>query len=61
MAGARFNQINLVCRDAAATLAFYRRLGLEIPAEGVWEVDGAPHHAKAAGYHKVAQKVTQNQ
>lgn len=31
--------IELVVRDMAATLAFYRRLGLDIPAEA----DAAPH------------------
>ena len=30
---ARFNAIGLVASDMAATLAFYRRLGLEIPAD----------------------------
>jgi len=49
MAGARFSQINLVCHDMAASLAFYRRLGLEIPDGAIWEVDGHAHHAKAAG------------
>lgn len=36
-------QVNLVARDMAATLAFYRRLGLEAPDE-VWSPDGTPHH-----------------
>ncbi|HLY78686.1 MAG TPA: VOC family protein [Caulobacteraceae bacterium] len=49
MAGARFSQINLVARDVAATLAFYRRIGLDIPASGVWEEKGHAHHAKADG------------
>ena len=47
MAGARFSQINLVAHDVPQTLAFYRRLGLEIPAGGVWEIGGHAHHAKA--------------
>jgi uncharacterized glyoxalase superfamily protein PhnB len=29
------------------SLAFYRRLGLDIPAAGVWETGGHGHHAKA--------------
>ncbi|HXQ17203.1 MAG TPA: VOC family protein [Caulobacteraceae bacterium] len=45
MAGARFSQINLVAHDVPQTLAFYRRLGLEIPAGGVWEIGGHAHHA----------------
>lgn len=27
----RFNQVNLVVSDTAATVTFYRRLGLSIP------------------------------
>ena len=47
MGAARFNQINLVVRDMHQSLAFYRRVGLDIPPGGVWEVDGHGHHAKA--------------
>jgi uncharacterized glyoxalase superfamily protein PhnB len=47
MSGARFNQVNLVVRDMHESLAFYRRLGLDIPPAGVWESDGHGHHAKA--------------
>jgi uncharacterized glyoxalase superfamily protein PhnB len=47
MAAARFSQINLVVRDMTASLAFYRRLGLDIPGGAVWESKGAAHHAKA--------------
>ncbi|SCK18755.1 Catechol 2,3-dioxygenase [Streptomyces sp. WMMB 714] len=35
----RFDLIGIVTADMAASLAFYRRLGLEIPAEA----DGLPH------------------
>lgn len=35
----RFDLIGLVAADMAATLAFYRRLGLDIPASA----DGEPH------------------
>ena len=49
MAGARFSQINLVVHDMAASLAFYRRLGLEIPDGAIWEAGGHAHHAKADG------------
>ena len=48
VAGARFSHINLVARDMAASLVFYRRLGLDIPADGVWETQGHVHHARAA-------------
>ena len=47
MAGVQFNQINLVVHDMAKTLGFYRRLGLDIPEDGVWQSDGHGHHAKA--------------
>ncbi len=47
MSGARFNQVNLVVRDMHQSLAFYRRLGLDIPEDGIWAIDGQGHHAKA--------------
>jgi|SRR5579872_1452215 len=47
MARAIFNQVNLVARDMAATLAFYRRVGVEIPEDGVWRTDSGAHHATA--------------
>jgi catechol 2,3-dioxygenase-like lactoylglutathione lyase family enzyme len=47
MAGARFQQINLIVRDMARSLAFYRRLGIDIPEDGVWRTDTGAHHAKA--------------
>jgi uncharacterized glyoxalase superfamily protein PhnB len=47
MAGARFSQINLVTHDLKATLAFYRRLGLDIPEGGAWKIGATIHHAKA--------------
>jgi catechol 2,3-dioxygenase-like lactoylglutathione lyase family enzyme len=36
--------LNLVVRDMDATLAFYRRLGLEIPDSAVWRTETGPHH-----------------
>lgn len=38
------NQVNLVVRDMAATVAFYRLVGVEIPETGVWNA----HHRAAA-------------
>ena len=35
----RFNLVGIVVADMAASLAFYRRLGLDIPAEA----DAEPH------------------
>jgi uncharacterized glyoxalase superfamily protein PhnB len=45
MSGARFHQINLVVGDMHESVAFYRRIGLEIP--DVWESGGHGHHASA--------------
>lgn len=41
---ARFGGIDVVPKDMAASLAFYRELGLDIPDDQVWFVDGVPHH-----------------
>jgi uncharacterized glyoxalase superfamily protein PhnB len=50
MAAARpvLNQLNLVVRDMEATLAFYRRLGVDIPDAAVWRTAGGAHHAEVA-------------
>jgi uncharacterized glyoxalase superfamily protein PhnB len=48
MATARFSQINLVVHDMHATLAFYRRLGLDLPEDDVWTSKSGPHHATGA-------------
>jgi catechol 2,3-dioxygenase-like lactoylglutathione lyase family enzyme len=42
------SQLNLVCSDLAASLAFYRRLGVAIPDSGVWSTPTGPHHANTA-------------
>jgi catechol 2,3-dioxygenase-like lactoylglutathione lyase family enzyme len=42
------DQINLVCSDLGASLAFYRRLGVEIPDAAVWRTPTGAHHASAA-------------
>jgi catechol 2,3-dioxygenase-like lactoylglutathione lyase family enzyme len=41
------SQINLVCGDPDASIAFYRRLGLEIPEDGVWRTATDAHHTSA--------------
>jgi len=50
MANARplFNQINIVGRDLDASIAFYRRLGVDIPEDRVWRTASGAHHAAAA-------------
>jgi catechol 2,3-dioxygenase-like lactoylglutathione lyase family enzyme len=39
------SQINLVCGDVDASMAFYRRLGVEIPDARVWRTATGGHHA----------------
>jgi catechol 2,3-dioxygenase-like lactoylglutathione lyase family enzyme len=41
----QFDQVNLVTRDLEATLAFYRHLGLPVPAEPEeWPPGSGAHH-----------------
>jgi catechol 2,3-dioxygenase-like lactoylglutathione lyase family enzyme len=42
------DQINLVCGDVEASVAFYRRLGVEIPEQRIWRTPTGPHHVSAA-------------
>jgi len=41
------NQVNIVSRDLAASIDFYRRLSVEIPQESVWQTATGLHHAGA--------------
>ena len=41
---ARFGGIDIVSKDMAASLAFYRELGLDIPEDTVYVDNGAPQH-----------------
>jgi len=41
------DQINLVCGNMDASLAFYRRLGVEIPDAAVWRTATGTHHVSA--------------
>ena len=41
------DQINLVCGNMDASLAFYRRLGVEIPDAAVWRTASGAHHVSA--------------
>jgi catechol 2,3-dioxygenase-like lactoylglutathione lyase family enzyme len=42
--GITLNTVSLVVKDMAATIAFYRRLGLDIPQDSVWLASGVGHH-----------------
>ncbi|HTH98346.1 MAG TPA: VOC family protein [Stellaceae bacterium] len=44
-----FDQINLVCGDLDASVAFYRKLGVEIPDTAIWRTSTGAHHAGVAG------------
>ena len=42
------DQINIVSGNLEASIAFYRRLGVEIPQERVWSTASGIHHVSAA-------------
>jgi catechol 2,3-dioxygenase-like lactoylglutathione lyase family enzyme len=42
------HQMNLVCGDVNASIAFYRRLGMEIPDAALWRTPSGAHHVNAA-------------
>ena len=42
------NQVNVIGSDLDATLAFYRRLGVDIPEDRVWRTVTGAHHISAA-------------
>lgn len=44
------NQLNVVSADLDASLAFYRRLGVEIPDSNVWRTATGGHHANAVDH-----------
>jgi catechol 2,3-dioxygenase-like lactoylglutathione lyase family enzyme len=44
---ARLDQINIVSGDLDASIAFYRRLGVDIPEQRVWRTASGIHHASA--------------
>jgi uncharacterized glyoxalase superfamily protein PhnB len=50
MSGAKaiFNQINIVAGDVDASMAFYRRLGVDMPDGRAWRTGTGFHHVSAA-------------
>ena len=44
MNGPVLTGINLVAADVEASVAFYRRLGAEIPDSAIWRTASGPHH-----------------
>jgi catechol 2,3-dioxygenase-like lactoylglutathione lyase family enzyme len=41
------NQVNIVSANPEASIAFYRRLGVDIPDERVWRTPTGAHHVTA--------------
>ncbi|HEY0383432.1 MAG TPA: VOC family protein [Candidatus Elarobacter sp.] len=49
MAGPHFDQVNVVVRDMGATLAFYRKLGFDVPDDGQeWPPGSGAKHVEVA-------------
>ena len=46
-----------IVADLSASIAFYRRLGVEIPDAGVWRTPTGGHHASAADLDRRPQFV----
>jgi hypothetical protein len=44
----RLDQINIVSADPDASIAFYRRLDIEVSEDGVWRTPSGIHHVNAA-------------
>ncbi len=42
-----FDQVNIVSSDPALSIAFYRRLGVDIPETSVWRTATGIHHVTA--------------
>jgi catechol 2,3-dioxygenase-like lactoylglutathione lyase family enzyme len=40
----KLDQLNIVSRDPEASMAFYRRLGMDIPEQHVWRTPTGAHH-----------------
>ena len=40
-----FNQLNIVSGDMDASIAFYRRSGVDIPDQSIWRTPSGAHHA----------------
>jgi len=43
----RLDQINIVSGNLDASMAFYRRLGVDIAEDGVWRTPSGIHHVNA--------------
>ena len=43
----KLDQLNIVSGDPEASMAFYRRLGMDIPEQRVWRTASGAHHITA--------------
>jgi len=43
----KLDQLNIVSRDPESSMAFYRRLGVDLPEERVWRTATGAHHISA--------------
>src|SRR3954469_22699261 len=48
MTQVRLDQLNIICADPTASIAFFRRLGLDISEPQVWRTPTGIHHVSAA-------------
>ena len=46
-AGPRFDQLNIVSSNLERAIAFYRRLGVDIPEQRIWRTQSGIHHVSA--------------
>src|ERR1700733_795298 len=44
------DQINIVSANPEASIAFYRRLGVDITEDGIWRTPSGIHHVNASRY-----------
>ena len=56
-AGPRFEQVNIVSGNLERTIAFYRRLGLNIPEERMWRTQSGIHHVSAVASESEAADI----
>ena len=49
----KLDQLNIVSKDPAASVAFYRRLGVNIPDQRIWRTVTGIHHVGAKGSEDV--------
>lgn len=51
----QFTGLNLVAEHFAATVAFYRLLGVDIPEDKIWRTDSGSHHTEGVPIGEAAE------